>query len=180
VPVLTLGLRGLGACPDPGWLAAMADVGEPVTLTASQLRRWPLSASQGDVFVVENPSVVAAAAAARVAAPLVCTASWPTHAAVLLLDQLRSSGARLRYHGDMDPTGLVLTEHHRRRFGAQPWRMSAGDYLAAVGAATVTIDVDTSVPPTPWVPALADAVRAHRRVVFEEQVVDDLLADLGR
>jgi uncharacterized protein (TIGR02679 family) len=180
VPVLSLGLRGPGGAPDPGWLAAMADAGEPVTLTASQLRRWPLSASAGVVHVVENPSIVAAAAAASVSAPLVCTASWPTHAAVLLLDQLRSGGAHLHYHGDMDPTGLVLTEHHRRRFGAQPWRMGASDYLAAVGAATVSIEDGTTIPATPWDPALADAVRTHRRVVFEEQVLDDLLADLRR
>jgi uncharacterized protein (TIGR02679 family) len=180
VPVLTLGLRGPGAAPDPGWLAAMVAAGEPVTLTASQLRRWPLAGSVGDVYVVENPSVVAAAVAAGSTVPLVCTASWPTHAAVLLLDQLRSRGARLHYHGDMDPTGLVLTEHHRRRFEAQPWRMGVNDYLAAVGAATVPIEDGIPIPATPWDPALADAMRTHRRVVFEEQVLDDLLADLRR
>lgn len=177
-PVLTLGLRGPGAAPDPGWLATLAAAGEPVTLTSSQLRRWPLEAGPGDVHVVENPTVVAAAAAAGSTSPLVCTASWPTDAGVVLLDQFRAVGARLHYHGDVDPTGLVLTDHHRRRFGARPWRMDAGDYLAAVGDATATIEPGTTVPPTPWDPALADAVREHRRVVFEEQVVDDLLADL--
>jgi uncharacterized protein (TIGR02679 family) len=177
-PVLTLGLRGAGAGPDPGWLAAMAEAGEPVVLTASQLRRWPLAAGDVDVRVVENPSVVAAAAAAGVAAPLVCTASWPTHAAVLALDQLRAGGARLHYHGDLDPTGMVLAEHHLRRFEASPWRLGASDYLAAVGDAVVTIDPDVAVPPTPWDPALAVAVREHRRVVYEEQVIDVLLGDL--
>jgi uncharacterized protein (TIGR02679 family) len=131
-----------------------------------------------DVHVVENPSVIAAAAARGLSAPLVCTASWPTHAGVLLLDQLRAGGVRLHYHGDMDPTGLVLAEHHRRRFDAQPWRMGAADYLAAVEAAVVPIDPATAIPPTPWDPALADAIRQHRRVVFEEQVVDVLLGDL--
>jgi uncharacterized protein (TIGR02679 family) len=182
-PVLTLGLRTPGAGPDPGWLTAMAEAGEPVMLTASQLRRWPLSVRAGEVhsgvvYVVENPSVLAAAAAAGITMPLVCTASWPTHAGVLLLDQLRAGGVRLHYHGDMDPTGLVLTEHHRRRFDAQPWRMDASDYLAVVGDAVVTIDPATTIPATPWDPALADAVREHRRVVFEEQVLDDLLAAL--
>jgi uncharacterized protein (TIGR02679 family) len=181
-PVLTLGLRGPGGGPgggaDPGWLAAMAEAGEPVVLTASQLRRWPLEVGAVEVHVVENPTVVAAAAAAGISAPLVCTASWPTHAGVLLLDQLRAGGARLHYHGDVDPTGLVLTEHHRRRFGAQPWRMDASDYLAAIGDAVVTLDPAVAIPPTPWDPALADAVREHRRVVYEEQVIDVLLRDL--
>ena len=177
-PVLTLGLRGPGAAPDPGWLSAMSEASEPVTLTASQLRRWPLEAGPDDVYVVENPSVVAAAAAEGITSPLVCTASWPTHAGVSLLDQLRAVGARLHYHGDLDPIGLVLTEHHRRRFDAQPWRMGAGDYLAAVGDAVATIEAGAAIPPTPWDPALAEAVREHRVAVFEEQVVDDLMADL--
>lgn len=177
-PVLTLGLFGPGAAPEPGWLAAMADAGEPVALTASQLRRWPVASDATDVHVVENPSVLAAAADAGVARPLVCTASWPTQAGVLLLDQLRDAGARLHYHGDVDPTGLVLAEHHRQRFGARPWRLSAGDYLDAVGAATTPIDPAVAIPPTPWDPALAEAVCMHRRVVFEEQVVDRLLTDL--
>jgi uncharacterized protein (TIGR02679 family) len=178
-PVLTLGLRGPGAAPEPGWLATMAAAGEPLTLTASQLRRWPVTSDATDVRVVENPSVIAAATDAGVTRPLVCTASWPTQAGVLLLDQLRDAGARLHYHGDVDPTGLVLAEHHRQRFGARPWRMSAADYLAAVGAATTPIDPGTAIPATPWDPALAEAVRVYRRVVFEEQVVDLLLADLG-
>ena len=178
-PVLTLGLRGPGAAPESGWLAALAAAGEPVTLTASQLRRWPVSSDAGDVHVVENPTVVAVAADAGVARPLVCTASWPTQAGVLLLDQLLEAGARLHYHGDVDPTGLVLAEHHRQRFGARPWRLSVQDYLDAVGAATTPIDPAATIPPTPWDPDLAEAVRMHRRVVFEEQVVGLLLEDLG-
>ncbi len=177
-PVLTLGLRGHGAGPDHAWLAAMADAGEPVTLTASQLRRWPIPEAATDVHVVENPTVVAAVADAGIRRPLVCTASWPTQAGVVLLDQLRAAGARLHYHGDIDPTGLVLAEHHRTRFGASPWRLTADDYLAAVEDATVVIAADATVPATPWDPSLADAVRTHRRVVFEEQVVAVLLDDL--
>ncbi len=178
-PVLTLGLRGPGAGPDPGWLGAMAAAGEPVALTASQLRRWPVTGHEAGVHVVENPSVVAAAAAAGITRPLVCTASWPTQAGVLLLDQLRDRGARLYYHGDIDPTGLALAEHHRQRFGAQLWRLTAEDYLAVVDAARTPIDPGATIPPTPWDPELAEAVRRHRLVVFEEQVVDLLLADLG-
>jgi uncharacterized protein (TIGR02679 family) len=177
-PVLTLGLHGPGGGPDPGWLAAMAEAGEPVMLTASQLRRWPLEVDVVEVRVVENPSVVGGGGAEGITSPLVCTASWPTHAGVLLLDQLRAGGAQLHYHGDIDPTGLALTEHHRRRFGALPWRMGAGDYLAAVDDAVVSVDPAVAIPPTPWDPDLADAVREHRRVVYEEQVIEILLRDL--
>jgi hypothetical protein len=56
--------------------------------------------------------------------------------------------------------------------------MGARDHLAAVDEAVVTADPGVTIPPTPWDPALADAVREHRRVVYEEQVVGVLLRDL--
>lgn len=178
-PVLTLGLRGSdGSDPIAAWLDALADDGEPAALTASQLRRWPVRATHHEAAVVENPSVLAAAASRGVSGvPLVCTASWPTEAGVLLLDQLRSAGVALRYHSDLDATGLALTGHLARRFGASPWRMTAADYLAAVDDARIAL-APTELPPTPWDPALRTAMQRHARVVFEEQVVDVLLEDL--
>jgi hypothetical protein len=58
--------------------------------------------------------------------------------------------------------------------------MGASDYLAAVDEAVVTVDDGVTIPPTPWDPDLADAVREHRRVVYEEQVIEVLLRDLQR
>ncbi len=64
--------------------------------------------------------------------PLVCTAGWPSGAAIMLLRRLAASGAHLRYHGDFDGGGLRIAAHVMARTGAEPWRMATADYLAAV------------------------------------------------
>ena len=178
-PVLTSGLRCRGDSPLASILAASADAAEPVPITASQLQRWPIDPQQRTVWVVENPSIVEAARLAGVQAPLVCTASWPTEAAVLLLDQLRVGGTELRYHSDLDPTGVVLTSHLVERFGVRPWRMTAADYLAAAPASRSSREATSGLPPTPWDPELREAMARHGHVVFEEDVIGVLLDDLG-
>ena len=71
-----------------------------------------------------------------------------------------------------------LSAHLLRRFDTRAWRMGAVDYLTAVGDATTDLAAAGRLPPTPWDEPLRDAVLTHRRVVYEEQVVHDLPADL--
>ncbi len=62
------------------------------------------------------------------------------------------------------------------RHGAAPWRMAAADYLAAVRADSLAL---AGTPhPTPWDPALADAMAATGKVVYEESVTETLITDL--
>lgn len=178
-PVVALGLRCGSGSALAAMLAAAADVSEPVAITASQLQRWPVTPTRGTVWVVENPSIVEAARLAGIRAPLVCTASWPTEAAVLLLDQLRSAGVELRYHSDLDATGLVLTAHLVARFGAHPWRMTADDYAAGSRESGTPLPDVARLPSTPWEPALREAMARAGVVVYEEDVVDILLNDLA-
>lgn len=67
-----------------------------------------------------------------------------------------------------------------RRFGAQPWRFRAQDYLDAafdveVGARSLGSDRVTA----DWDSALAAAMQARNRAVDEEAVADRLLDDLA-
>ncbi|HSH59242.1 MAG TPA: DUF2399 domain-containing protein, partial [Acidimicrobiales bacterium] len=59
------------------------------------------------------------------------------------------------------------------RVGAEPWCMGQADYLGAAGRGRVRFS--GSVADTPWDPALAGAMRARGRAVFEEDVTGDLL-----
>lgn len=75
----------------------------PMQLSVLALRASPLTVAPGTpVLVVDNPRLVEAAAEQRLAAAVLCTNGNPTTAPSLAIAQLRSCGARLRYHGDFD------------------------------------------------------------------------------
>ena len=164
--VLTLGLRPLVG----GRLLEAAERGDPVHLTPWDLQRLDPRLSS-PVLVVENPSVLEAFAVrhgGRYA--LVCTAGWPAHVALDLLDRL---GVPLHYHGDLDWRGVEICSWLIERCGVRPWRMTVEDYLSAPGGGPLTGRRVV----TPWQPALADAMERRGLAVHEEQVLEALLTD---
>ena len=181
--VLALNLPGVGG----SWLARTlrlhAEAAEPLHLTLRQLARATPAdfASVGTVFACENPAVVGVAAArlGPHSAPLVCVCGQPGSAAHRLFRLLREAGAALRYHGDFDAAGLGIARGLIERHGAEPWRMGAADYLAAVAAGRGSAAGEAPVAATPWDPPLAEAFAERRQVVHEEALVEDLLRDLG-
>lgn len=130
--VLVLNLTPRG--DEPLERALRAQSGRHVVLTLGQLRCgsacWPAS----DVFICENPSVLRAAerALGEGSPPLVCSSGWPTDAVRELLEQLRSAGATLRYHGDFDLAGVAIFRHLERDIGVQPWCFDVEAYRAAL------------------------------------------------
>jgi len=116
-PVLFLNLpndapRSVAQIPgEPGYVSLRALIrSAPVWLTVDR-----------DVYVCENPNIVAIAAdelGAR-CAPLVCTEGMPAAAQRLLLTQLAAAGARLHYHGDFDWPGLRIGNYLMRELGVR-------------------------------------------------------------
>ena len=163
--VLTLGLRPFAG----GALVAAAERGDPVHLTPWDLRRLDPRVA-GPVLVVENPSVLEAFALRHGGRhAVVCTAGWPAHVAVELLERL---GAPLHYHGDLDWRGVEICAWLVERCGVQPWRMTVEDYLCAPGGGPLT----GRPVATPWSPSLADAMAGRGVAVHQEQVAEGLLA----
>ncbi|MFE9247113.1 TIGR02679 family protein [Nocardiopsis sp. NPDC006938] len=161
-----------------GWLTEAADHGVPLQVTLHQLVRFPPVPAPSVVHVCENPAVLRRAAerlGAR-SAPLVCTEGWPSAAFHRLASAAVAAGARLRYHGDFDWPGALMAHRVIGRYGAEPWRMSAADYLAHRPAGAPELRGTERA--TPWDPALAEAMRERGTVVYEESVVADLLKDL--
>ena len=169
---LTLGLRARGETPVAVRMALAADAGDPVHLTAWDLRRVELQAPDV-VLVCENPRVLEAVAERRgggVAA--VCTSGQP---ALVVLDVLHAlAGARLRYHGDFDWPGIAIANRLVAEVGVVPWRMGADQYLAALHGPRVPL-LGTPIEPV-WDRELGAAMRHHGVAVHEEAVLDDLLA----
>jgi uncharacterized protein (TIGR02679 family) len=166
---LSLGLRG------DARLDLAADVGDPVHLTAWDLRRRRLDVPRR-VLVCENPRVLEAVAERFGGAiPAVCTSGQPTLAVLDVLGAL--AGSELRYHGDFDWPGVAIANRLVREVAAVPWRMDAADYLAAVGGDRPPL---AGAPVEPlWDGELGAAMGYHGVAVHEEAVLPDLLAAMS-
>ena len=161
--------------------AAAAAAGEPLYVTLRMLRDADTLLADADIVsVCENRSVIEAAAdrLGSRSAPLVCLSGEPTTAGRRLVAALAAGGARLRYHGDFDPDGVAIAN---RIIGptVAPWRFAADDYLAAVASARALDRFRSPAVDASWDPELRSAMAAAGVVVYEEQVLDALVADLA-
>ena len=96
---------------------------------------------------------------------------------MLLLRQLVSAGATLRYHGDFDWGGLRIANVLFDRLPIRPWHFDASSYRAA--AATHPGPDLTGTPVAAlWDPVLATAMTDLHVKVEEEHLLDDLIEDL--
>ena len=181
--VLTLSLAPLGDDLLSRHLRELAAEGEPRRVTLRELMRHLVSVAPGtEVFVCENPSVVAAAAD-RIGprcAPLVCVEGVPSSAALRLLSALYDSGAVLRFHVDFDWGGIRIANLLAARFpSARPWRMATADYERAVERGGDLLELSGTSVTASWDASLAPALSRHRVAVPEERVLDELLGDLS-
>lgn len=163
--------------PLPGPLGQLTKAGEPVVLTLRQLRKLDVSPLGRPVFVCENQTVVDAAARelGPVGAPLVCLQGEPSLAADVLLGRLVGDG--LRYHGDFDWGGVRIANRLHERFGFDPWHFRAADLessAAVAGSALAGRPLDAR-----WDRDLRPALTRRGTRLEEEQVIDQLLADLA-
>lgn len=174
---LNLPLRGSEA-----WLSTR---GEPGYASLRQLLRSPpaFEVADREVFVCENPNIVAIAAdrLGTRCAPLVCTDGMPAAAQRTLLAQLAGAGARLRYHGDFDWAGLRIANQVIRAFDAKPWRLRVDDYQAAARTAPHRQrNLEDATVAASWDDALAPAMLRRGLAIAEEAVAGTLIEDLCR
>jgi uncharacterized protein (TIGR02679 family) len=180
VLVLNLAARGDGLGE---WLTDARARGVPFYVTLQQLIAMPVLpavAAEPIVHVCENPAVLRRSAAdlGPRSRPLICTEGQPSTAFHRLAGAITANGGRLRYHGDFDWPGIAIANSVIRRHNATPWRLSAADYREAVREDADHVKLSGRPQPTPWDPALADAMAAAARAVYEESVADPLIADL--
>jgi uncharacterized protein (TIGR02679 family) len=176
--VLAAGLRPAGAGIASEVLRACADAGHAAVLSLAQLRSSDLATGlPGEVWVFENPSVLAIALArfGRACPPIVITAGWPNSAAIALLNLLGAAGVRLHYHGDFDGEGLRIAAAVAARTGAVPWRMNSADYLAA-GPQGPPVGRVTDVP---WDADLAAKLAQVGASLYEERIAANLLDEVN-
>lgn len=178
--VLVLNLRaqgrGLGE-----WLTGAAEFGTPFQITLHQLTAHPITPIAHDVYVCENPAVLRRAS--QVLGPrsptLVCTEGRPSTAFDRLARTLTAHGARLHYHGDFDWDGIDIATGVITRHTANPWHMTEAAYRIAARADGEAMPLVGRPRPTPWEPALAQAMAEVGIAVYEEAVSDALMESLA-
>lgn len=176
-PVLTLNLIAYPDTPGGALVTAARSHGEPLHLSLLTLQRapprWHLAGR--DVFICENPNIVAIAAdrLAGRCSPLVCTDGMPAAAQRTLLQQLAEAGAQLNYHGDFDWPGIAIGNFVMRQFGATPWRLKAEDYIPGTGR-----PLDGRMVQASWDIALTAKMQHIGCALHEEAVAETLLLDL--
>jgi uncharacterized protein (TIGR02679 family) len=176
---LSIGLAVGANHPLAPILTSHSAAAEPVILTLSQIKRWPIDPLRSDrcAFVVENPAIVAAAAnQSWDGPPIICSSGRPSIAVVSLLRQLGAHGAALHQHADFDAAGLSITAWLSSRAGTTPWLMTADAYRAAIGTQRDRPQLGEVLPATSWDPELADAMGRHGQAVYEEELTEHLLA----
>lgn len=158
--------------------------GQPLAATLAQVTEpgeiiWPA----GEVFVVENPSVMSVAIRrfGSSCPSMVCTSGWPAAASVTLLGQLAEAGATFRYSGDFDPEGLAIASWLAQKVPMGPWRMDPGTYRKALAGGRVEGECDpvelAGVPE--WLGELIVELNTEQVAVCQEHFLDELLSDLS-
>jgi uncharacterized protein (TIGR02679 family) len=175
--VLALNLRLTGDAPAVRLTAAAG--GEPVWLSLRSLR-GPWSAVPDTVFVCENPTVAETAAdeLGPRCPPLVCTDGIPSIAALDLLAGLGAAGCGVRVRADIDDAGFVVVDQVRAvASAAATWRFDAPTYARSIGLDIGAGSVGSDE--VERIAVLRELYSRHGVPLYEEALLDDLLADLG-
>lgn len=182
--VLVGGLQVHAADPRVGLFAAAAATASPLILPLRFLTR-PIAWQNQAVYVVENPAVFSILlqawphASSQIA--LVCTSGRPTVAALTLLDQLVSTGNHLFYGGDFDGEGLDIGLDLQRRYRESfiPWLFDTRAYQMATRGVPLTAKQRHQIArlEIPWDAGLVPAILERGLVVYQESLVDTMLAN---
>lgn len=173
---LVLGLAGTDSTAVARRLEAAAGAGDPVHVTAWDLRRGlAFDGPASDVLVCENPRVLEAIAETYGGGvAVVCSSGQPNGVVLAVMTRLREAGRRLRYHGDFDWPGIAIANRLVAVAGVEPWLMEAEDYERGLHRSAPPLSGVAAQPC--WSAELGAAMRGHGTVVHEETVLDDVLA----
>lgn len=167
-------------------------------LPLGQLMQWhTVSPVSTAIYVIENPQVFEEVVAhlqfrasmdeGQPARPptVVCTAGWPSVAALTLLDQLLAANPAncLHYSGDMDLKGLQIAAYLMERYPGRclPWHIDEAAYNLAMQADGILareneLQLLSSLPAVFHV--LVKAIQTKGKWAYQEGMVQQLLADI--
>lgn len=182
--VLSFAIPWIGDDPWSQNLRSRTALNLPTHLTLRDLAAAPnpLIEAGTQVWVCENPRLIDALIDTGHTPPLVCVSGHLTTPERILLTRLTEDGAIIRYHGDFDPDGLIITKQVLALTHGHPWRMTTEDYKRGLDHAQTTgielPPLSGPLPATPWDPDLGRVMTRAGWAIEEEVVLDELLRDL--
>jgi uncharacterized protein (TIGR02679 family) len=167
-------------------------------LPLRQLLEWQhVLPSRADIYVIENPQVfeevISGLGPLQPAPTCVCTAGWPSRAALMLLDQLlaASTDNTLYYSGDFDLKGLQIAAYLMTRNPGRcyAWRFDPDSYTLAFQsklgaditpayATTSELDMLNTLPDI-FAPLIAK-MQEKRAWAYQEGITHLLIADIKK
>ncbi len=163
-----------------------------LVLPLRQMLAWTkLVPTSERVYVFENPQVFETVVDElqqqnpNKLPTMVCTAGWPSAAAMRLLDLLQqsSSAIHLYYSGDFDLPGLRIAAHLLERYPGRChlWRFDPATYLAALHTRSIPLSAadrsDLQALPPAFTP-LAAVMQEQGKKAYQEGIMTYLLEDL--
>ncbi len=177
-PVLCLNLRAEPGTEMAPWIDWHVTRGEPFYLTWRQVRRFVPWDGTEKVFVCENPSVVSEAThrLGPRSRPLLCLNGLPSASVKALVRSLVNRAVDVSIRADFDWAGLRFIDQMRRGCGVMKlWRMKAQDYADC--SPSQRLKGEPFAPN--WAGDLPQMMREEGMAVFEEEMIDLLIKDLG-
>jgi uncharacterized protein (TIGR02679 family) len=172
---------------DP-WVEAAGE--RVMLLPLRQLLAWSSVCPSGSAsYVLENPQVfeeVVEGLEGKSASPtIICTAGWPSRAALTLLDLLltSSSSNHCYYSGDFDLKGLQIAAYLLARYPGRChlWQMESNAYTTALQHDGVTAGTNEleqlSALPTLFAPLVA-SIQQQKKWAYQEGIADLLIASI--
>jgi uncharacterized protein (TIGR02679 family) len=185
------GATYLDGTPDVLASAAGARV---LLLPLRQITAWgSAQPARADIYAVENPQVFeevvtgmsAQTSSTQPLPTLVCTAGWPSMAALLLLDMLLNAAPanHLYYSGDFDLKGLQIAAHLLARYEGRCslWQLNPASYALALQAEGVLAPeselAQLSSLPAAFAPLVA-ALQIQKKWAYQEGIAHMLINSL--
>jgi uncharacterized protein (TIGR02679 family) len=160
-------------------------------LPLRQLLAWRSARPAATItYVIENPQVfeevVASMSMETSSATYICTAGWPSVAALTLLDMLlaASSSSQYYYNGDFDLKGLQIAAYLLARYPGRchPWHLNPQAYTVALRtdgvSARATELAQLSTLPAIFAPLVA-SIQEKKKWAYQEGITQLLVDDLS-
>ena len=166
----------------PVWQAAIQTqtvMNVPMKELTKLDRIWPSFGST--VWIIENSSVASTIMDAVPNAPIICTHGQLRMASWRLLDLLVQVNCTLYYSGDIDPEGLVIAEHLKKRYQERVvfWRMDSESYKTSLSNEDISDRLSKlySISSPEW-DELISLIRNVKMAGYQEAIVLHLISDI--